>query len=164
MIRHAVINDASRIAEIHVLGWQCAYKGIVSDEYLFKTISVNKRIKYFKKAIEENLEETYVYDDTGLIKAFMTIGKSRNEDKKKAFELWGLYVEPLLKGQGIGTEMIKYCEKCAIEREYKEIILWVFKKNEKSRKFYEKMGYLSDGKEEMIEYFKELEVRYSKIL
>ena len=163
MIRRAVIEDASRIAEIHVFGWRSAYRGLISDEILFN-ILVSKRTESFRKAISENIEETYVFDEDGIIKAFMTVGKSRNDDKNDAFELWGLYVEPLLKRQGIGTAMMNYCEKCAIERKYKDIILWVFKRNENSIMFYEKMGYQKEGKEEMIDRFNEIEVRYSKIL
>lgn len=60
--------------------------------------------------------------------------------------------------------MIKYCEERAIERGYKENTLWVFKDNEKSIRFYEKMGYRPDGKEELIERFGAMEIRYSKVL
>jgi len=43
MIRRAKVDDANRIAEIHVFGWRCAYRGIVSDEYLFGKASVGKQ-------------------------------------------------------------------------------------------------------------------------
>lgn len=78
MIRRAKIEDAKRIAEIHVFGWRCAYRGIISDEYLFGKTSVAKRIDAFTKAIEEAIEEIYVCDEDGIVKAFMTIGKCRN--------------------------------------------------------------------------------------
>jgi len=94
----------------------------------------------------------------------MTIGKCRNEDKTDCFELWGIYVEPLLKNQGIGTEMIEYCESYAKENGYTENVLWVFKDNSLARKFYEKMGYKPDGKEEILERFNATEIRYVKKL
>ena len=164
LIRRANIEDTNRIAEIHVFGWRSAYRGIISDEYLLGKASVARRTMAFSKAIEEDSEETYVFDENGLVKAFMTIGNCRNEDKKDAFELWGIYVEPMLKGQGIGAQLIDYCEKQAIERGYKEIVLWVFKENISARRFYEKMGYTFDGKEENIEYFGVAEIRYAKSL
>jgi len=164
MIRRAVIDDAERIAEIHIFGWRSAYRGIVSDAYLFGKTSVAGRIAGVRKAIDEGLEETYVFEEDGILKAFMTIGNARNADKSDAFELWGLYVEPLFKGQGVGTQMVAFCEQCARERGFTEIILWVFKDNAKSRRFYEKMGYAPDGKEETIARFNAVQVRYCKKL
>ena len=164
MIRKACVDDASRIAEIHVFGWRCAYRSIITDEYLFAKASVIKRIDAFRNAIVEDVEEIYVFEETNIIKAFMTIGKCRNEDKSKSFELWGIYVEPLLTGNGIGTRMVEFCEEKAIERGYKENVLWVFQDNIKARRFYEKMGYKEDGKEEVIERFNTKEIRYVKEL
>jgi len=60
-------------------------------------------------------------------------------------------VEPLLTGNGIGTQMVEFCEKIAIERKFGENILWVFKDNKKARRFYEKLGYSLDGREEYLE-------------
>jgi GNAT superfamily N-acetyltransferase len=164
MIRRALVKDAARLAEIHVFGWRCAYRGIVSDSFLFGEASVEKRISAFSKAISEGKEETYVFDDEGIIKALMTIGNSRNEDKKDSFELWGIYVEPCMTGGGIGTRMLAYCEQEAVKRGFRENFLWVFKENYRARKFYEKMGYAHDGKEELLEKFNALEIRYCKSL
>jgi ribosomal protein S18 acetylase RimI-like enzyme len=162
MIRPAITEDASRLAEIHIFGWRMAYKGIISDEILFKLLQVNKRIKTFKKTIGEKKEETYVFEDKGIVKAFMTIGKSRNEDKSDAFELWGIYVEPAFKRSGIGKELLEYCEEIGKERNYTENILWVLEKNKPARLFYEKMGYKADGKEKLIEKYNVKEIRYIK--
>lgn len=164
MIRRAVVEDAGRIAEIHVFGWRSAYRGIVSDSYLFGKTSVGKRIESLSRTLSENIEETYVFEEESIVKAFMTIGASRNQDKKNAFELWSIYVDPLLTGKGIGTQMIHYCEDCAKNRAYQENILWVFKDNIKTRKLYENLGYRFDGSELTIEYFNTREIRYSKIL
>jgi ribosomal protein S18 acetylase RimI-like enzyme len=164
MIRLAVKTDVPRMAEINVFGWRSTYRGIISDEYLFSKLLVNKRIKGFEKDFDENTYESYVFEQEKILKAFMSIGKCRNDDKKDAFELCGLYVDPLMKNNGIGTQLINYCEEQAKERGFKENVLWVFKDNYDARIFYEKKGYKTDGKEELIEYFNAIEVRYIKIL
>ena len=164
MIRRAETGDAMRMAEIHVFGWRSAYRNIVSDSYLFSTLSVGKRFDAFNDILKEDKRETYVYEEDGIIKGFMTIGNCRNEDKKDAFELWGLYIEPLMKRTGIGTKMIKYCEEQARIRGYKENVLWVLKENKNARKFYETMGYREDGKEELLEKINAEEIRYAKEL
>jgi len=164
MIRRATYDDSTRLGEIHIFGWRSAYRGIISDEYLFSKLSVPKRIAAFQKAIDGNEDETYIYDDNGIIKGFMTIGKCRNEDKKNCFELWGIYIDPCFKRNGIGRQLISFCEQEAVKREFKENVLWVFKNNISSRRFYEAMGYIEDGKEQEIESFKAIEMRYKKDL
>ena len=164
MIRRAVNSDSARIAEIHIFGWRSAYRGIVSDEYLFTEILVSERIESFIQNNESEIHEIYVYEEEGIIKGFMKIGNCRNEDKVKAFELWGMYIEPLMKNQGIGRKLLSYCEDIAKTRGKNENVLWVFKDNIEARGFYEKMGYRTDGKEELMEKFNALEVRYIKIL
>ncbi len=164
MIRRATVDDVPRMAEIHIFGWRCAYRGLVSDEILFKKMGVEKRIESFKKAIIENREETYVFEEEGIIKGVMTVGPCRNEDKQSAFELWGIYIEPLMKRQGIGRRCVEYCERIAQERGYKENVLWVFEKNETAKMFYERLGYKPDGKEALLEKYSAKEVRYIKKL
>ena len=161
MIRVIKLSDIPRLAEIHVFGWRNAYRGIVSDEILFNQRLVSLSITRFEKAFHDNAEETYVFDD-GIIKAFLTIGVCRDEDKSESFELWGIYVEPLMKRQGIGSIMVGYCEKIAIERGYKEVCLWVLEENTDARVFYEKLGFLPDGSKKYLEKISAMEIRYCK--
>ena len=161
MIRPADISDANRMAEIHVFGWRTAYRGIVSDDFLFTQLHVAKQEKHFQDAIQNKLEESYVWDD-GIIKGFLTMGPCRDADEPNAFELWGIYVEPLMKRQGIGSQLVRFCEEIAKARGYTEIVLWVLEKNQSGRDFYEKLGYVADGKRNYIEALLVGEIRYRK--
>ena len=163
MIRPMQISDVPRAAEIHVFGWRSAYRGIVSDEILFNEMLVAKRLNIFENAVLNQTEDTYVFDD-GIIKAILTIGVCRDTDKQKSFELWGIYVEPLMKRQGIGSKLVDFCEKRAIESGFHEVCLWVLDENVIARMFYEKLGYHSDGAKKYIEFLKTTEIRYSKII
>ena len=162
-IRPMTLADAPRAAEIHTFGWRCAYRGIVSDERLFNNMSVCERMARFESAIRERSNESYVYDD-GIVKAILTIGPCRDEDKPRSFELWGIYVEPLMKRQGIGTELVAFCEQQAFGRGYQENCLWVLEKNIDSRLFYEKMGYLPDGRRKWLDGLAASEIRYGNVL
>jgi hypothetical protein len=51
MIRAMQISDASRAAEIHVFGWRSAYRGIISDDFLFNKMIVSKRVSYFENSV-----------------------------------------------------------------------------------------------------------------
>ena len=157
------ISDVPRIAEIHVYGWRSAHRGIVSDDHLFNKMLVSERIKRLEQAFHNDITETYVFDD-GIIKAFLTIGACRDDDKSGSFELWGIYVDPFMQRQGVGTQLVEYCERQAAERGFKEVCLWVLAENQTSRAFYESLGYSPDGAEKLLEHLSAIEVRYSKTL
>ena len=163
MIRAMELSDIPRAAEIHIFGWRNAYRGIISDDFLFNKLSVVKSINRFENQMQSNEADSYVYDD-GIIKAFMTIGQCRDIDKLKAFELWGIYVEPFFIRQGVGSQMIKYCEEIALNRSYKEMCLWVLEENENAIKFYEKSGYYADGEKKYIDFLGVVEIRYVKYI
>ena len=162
MIRKACINDSSRIAEIHVFSWRYAYKEFISMDFLINEMNVKKRDEIFHKDLSEENENimTYVYEENNIIKGFMTIGECRDDDKNiDTFELCGIYIDPLFQRQYIGTKFVKYCIQEALSKSKKEIVLWVFEKNNDSIKFYRKMGFEIDGKVKEMKKFNENAIR-----
>ena len=164
MIRKAKLEDSSRIADIQIFGWRNAYRGIIDDLILFNKLNIEKKSQSIRKVLEEGKEEWYVYEEESIIKGMMIIGKSRDSDKAESFELWALYIDPLMMRQGIGSQMIKYCENEGREKGFKENVLWVLGKNKIGIGFYEKNGYRKDGKAQEIEKLKATEIRYAKEL
>ena len=160
-IRPMELADTSRAAEIHVFGWRKAYRGIVSDEILFKRMSVAKSTERFADRVRDNAFESYVYDD-GIVKGFMTIGPCHDKTMEDFFELWGIYIDPFMQGRGIGAQMVDFCETAARQRGYKKISLWVLEDNAAARGFYEKMGYAPDGARQFLDGLGVWEVRYFK--
>lgn len=127
-------------------------------------MSVEYDTELFRKYITEKSGERYVFEEDNTIKGYMTIGNCRDDDKSQSFELWDFYVDPLLIRSGVGTKLITFCESETANRGFKEIVLWVFEKNMVGRSFYEKNGYLPEGRKKMIDRFKEMELRYIKKL
>ena len=168
MIRIANIEDSSRMAEIHVFGWRCAYKDFIPLDYLYNKFTVKVREEKFREyfSIKHDNEEIYVYEHQNIVKAFLTIGNFRDDDDKdkKIFELMAIYVHPLFQRQKIGTKLVEFCIKEAISKNKEELVLWVFEKNKESIKFYEKMGFKKDGKKKLMEFFNEYAIRMSKKL
>jgi ribosomal protein S18 acetylase RimI-like enzyme len=164
MIRKATINDVSRIAEIQIYGWRFAYAKFLSEKKLYFDRQVIKSMKSHEKRIEEGNIDEFVYEDNEIIKGFMMMANSRDEDKKNAFELTVIYIEPYFKKQGIGTKMINYFEKVGREKNKKEFIVWVFDKNIEGKRFYEKNGYQHDGTRRNVEEYNEDEIRYEKVI
>ncbi len=164
MIREAALEDASRIAEIEVISSRYAYHRIVSDECLYKDLSVENRIPVYRKWITEKRFEIYVYEDagTGIIQGMIGIGMSEDEDKANAFELHFIYVDPDFVRMGIGSEMLRFFEQKGEEQGCTEFVIWVLEENEMGKRFYAKYNYRPDGKEKIFRRWNKREIRYVK--
>lgn len=162
MIREATIDDTPRIAEIDVISSRYAYQNILPDECLYRDLSVENRIPVYKRWISEKRFGIYVYEDseTGIIKGMMGIGICEDDDKKAAFELHFLYVDPDYTRMGIGSEMMRFFEQEGKKIGCPEFVVWVLKENETARSFYEKNNYCFDGKEKIFKRWNKREVRY----
>ncbi|MCL2574217.1 MAG: GNAT family N-acetyltransferase [Defluviitaleaceae bacterium] len=159
MIRPLEKSDIPRIAEIHIFAQRTTYRGVVPYVFLFKKMTVGDRIEYFK----HNQTNGFVYDED-FIKGFITLGRCEDEDKADSLELYRIFVDPPMQGEGVGIKLAEHFEKVATEQGYSDICLWVLEGNTNARSFYEKLGYATDGAKRISEYFKVSEVRYSKLI
>ena len=164
MTRAASVNDSARIAEIEVISSRFAYRNILSDEYLTRELSVESRIPVHTRWIAEKRFDLYVYEDpgTGIIKGMMGIGMCEDDDRKGAFELHFLYVDPDCLRMGIGSEMLQFFEQKGREKGCPEFVIWVLEENGIGKNFYEKNNYRRDGKEKIFKRWNKREIRYVK--
>ena len=127
MIRKAVFNDLSRIAEIQVFNYRLYFYPIFkSDEYYFDEL----RVPSLMQEYETGLESLYVYDD-GVVKGFIKI---------EGTYIARLFVEPVLQNASIGSRLLEYAVK-----EHNADHLWVLEKNAKAIRFYERHGFSATG-------------------
>ena len=147
MIRKLEKRDVCRVAEIQVFGWRSAYRGILPDEYLYVERTVEKLLPFWYAKVESKDSDDWVFinDEDGMVKGIVTSGMSRDEEFPDAFELWGLYVEPLMKGGGVGTQLVQHCEELGRKAGCKQMVIWAIRDNEAAIPFYEKLGYRLDG-------------------
>ena len=122
-IRQANSNDLTRIAEIEIFNYRLNFYPIFkNDWFYFEELQVPKQIEKYKNFINN----IWVYDD-GVVKGFIQI---ENQEVKK------LFVEPVLQGNSIGTELLNY----AIS-EMNVKFLWALEKNVKAIAFYKRYGF-----------------------
>ncbi len=108
LIRWASPEDAEDLGVIHALGWKIAYKGIIPDEVL-DNITVEKRMKYFEKALKDKKEETGVLIVEDKKIGFLTLGINRDEDLDSNYgEIWGVYLLPEYWGMGFGRILMNW--------------------------------------------------------
>ena len=164
-IRYADINDSKTLGEIHSKSWKSAYKGILSNEIL-ENITVEKRQKYFEKALSDGWEEDAIIFNDDEAVGLICIGKCRDTDKPNTCgEIWGIYLLPEYWNNGIGSELINWGLNELKKRNYDKVTLWVLEENINERKFYEKVGFKHDGTVKEITIGKKLnECRYEKTI
>lgn len=164
-IRYADINDSKTLGKIHSKSWKVAYKGIVPNEIL-ENITVEKRQKYFEKALSNGWEEDAIIFKDNEAVGLICIGKCRDTDKANNYgEIWGIYLLPEYWNIGIGSELINWGLTELKKRNYDKVTLWVLEENINARNFYEKVGFKHDGTVKEITIGKKLnEYRYEKII
>lgn len=147
-IRKATPGDAASIATIHVKTWQYAYNGQIPSKYL-DNLSVEQRTISWKKHLEEPKEKAYtlVIERNKYVVGWCSLGVNRDDDlSPEVGELYAIYMHPDSIGKGLGTQLIEYALNILKQDGYKKATLWVLTTNDKTRKFYEKNGWVIEGK------------------
>jgi len=146
LIRPAVDGDSERIAEINVFAWRTAYRGIVPDGFLYGNLRVVERVANIRKAISSGGERFFVAEVDGMVVGFTRFGPSRDESYPGMGELYALYVDPGFQRRGYGRRLIEHFLDHDLAASGRSL-LWVFRDNHESRRFYEAMGFSVDGAE-----------------
>lgn len=83
----------------------------------------------------KELENIYVFDD-GIVKAVVKVEEIDGMVKISEF-----FVDTFFQGNGIGTKILR----TIVEKNSKDLFLYVLDKNERSVKFYENFGFKYSG-------------------
>lgn len=148
LVRLAQVEDAAQIAEVHVLTWQCAYKGQIPDSYL-NSLSIEKRTEGWREQLKnpEKGIHTFVAEVDGRVVGWCTAGVNDDEDvSKETGRIFGIYVHPSFIGKGLKSKLMESALNQLREDGYTKATLWVLDTNEKARKWYQDKGWEIEGK------------------
>ena len=145
-LRLATPPDAPALAEIHVSAWHEAYRGIVPEPTL-EQFTVEGRTRRFREFLADPSAETYVAEHDSRIVGFLTLGGCRDADLQRGStgEIWGIYILPEYWRRGIGRFLCEQGQSMLASRDFAIATLWVLEANLPARRFYEAMGFKSDG-------------------
>jgi ribosomal protein S18 acetylase RimI-like enzyme len=107
-IRKAKYSDIKEIANIKVAGWQNAYRGIVSDEYLNNMLYSEQIEKY---SITYSLDTIFIAEKDNEILGFCRFYNYDTpiyDDLEVDCEIREIYVRPDIKRMGIGSKLFNY--------------------------------------------------------
>ena len=136
-VRPAAPRDAKAIAEIHVATWQAAYQGVIPDDFL-KAMTVEKRLAYWREAIEFSDPQILVAVDADKVIGFVGFDRSRDAGTKSTVgEIWALYISPEHWRQGAGLALWDGARDGLKDEGCTQVTLWVLVANERALQFYE---------------------------
>lgn len=141
-IRHIRKNDDKfAISHIYEESWKFAYKDIIPQEYL-DNIPNGQWVTNLSKADRNTL--VMIEDDKFI--GTSSYCKSRFFDYSDFGEIISIYLLPEYVGKGYGKLLLKATVNELNKLGYKNIFLWVLKENIRARKFYERAGFICNGK------------------
>jgi ribosomal protein S18 acetylase RimI-like enzyme len=150
-IRDARPGDAVRLAEIHALSWQTAYRGLLSDEFL-DTLGPTSRLDFWTARLARVPPRwaVLVSQVEEEVTGFVTIGHCQDDDRNKpgSGELYAMYLVPEYWGRGHGRKLLLAAEVRFGEYDYADASLWVLRDNRRARRFYELGRWTVDGAEQ----------------
>ena len=136
-VRSAAPRDAKAIAEIHVATWQAAYQGLIPDDFL-KAMTIEKRMAYWKEAIEYSDPQVLVALDADKVIGFVGFDRSRDPGTKSSVgEIWAMYVDHAHWRKGVGLALWDGARDGLKEEGCTQITLWALVANERALQFYE---------------------------
>jgi len=169
VIRRAVAGDARSIAEISVLGWQAAYRGILPDDFL-AGLSVDARVHAWRMALGGDAglaSPAWVAERDGCVVGYTSTGPPRDGDVPlPSAEVYAVYVRPSAWRAGVGRALLGVAVAEWSSRHTEMMVLWVLEGNARARRFYEAMGWTPDGSRQQIDLggIAATEIRYKTSL
>lgn len=138
----ADIRDADVVGYVHSTAWKLAYTEVFAEEYLKKD-TPEKRTQEFLEACND--KDTHYYM---ICEEEKTVGIIKVEISYDVCEILSFYLLEEYRKKGYGKQVIMYLRTIFDNR---KIRLYVLKDNIKARRFYEKNGFKSTGRERKID-------------
>jgi ribosomal protein S18 acetylase RimI-like enzyme len=145
-IRHAIPDDASAIAKLHIDSCRAAYKDIL-PEARSNGLDHVRVTESFRKSISFGAEDIYIVENSGRISGFIALIGDHHDhaDKETVPGICTIYLAPEYWRKGIGRLMYQEGETILKSAGCTAVTFWVFADNMRARRFYEAMGFTVDG-------------------
>ena len=168
MIKRLEAKYIDDVAVAHKLAWQKAFRGVLSD-MLLDALTDNEFIDSWN-TIVTRLERTNLVKVTEEDKAvgFVSFGPPYDEQEAIGSEVYGIYVHPDHWNNKVGYELIMTAiEELTKKDGYNGVILWTMSKSQRSRRFYEKVGFQRTDEKRTSrrksESFEEIKYQYADV-
>lgn len=161
-IRKVKIGDEKILAYLQTQSWRKAFDSILSKEDLEIYTDKKKSEEMYTTLLKNHVGNGFILTVEGTPHCMAYWDKSREEELTDYAELICIHSLHDNWGKGFGSMMMDRVLKEIKEAGYHKVMLWVFEKNERARKFYEKLGFTLTHRKK--EFIGAVEIMYSKEL
>lgn len=134
-------DDRNALSRIYEESWRFAYRGIIPRDYLD---SIPKG-QWAASADKPNISTLVLVADGEMV-GTASFCLSRFEDMAGWGEIVSIYLLPDYMGKGLGKKLFAEAVRELEEMGFRDIFLWVLEENTNARRFYEKQGFVTNGK------------------
>ena len=131
-IRTATKADLPEIASLHIQSWRNAYAEVLPKDFLGDPIE-REFTRYWHDIDLGDEDVVMVAEDDDLL-GFIAVWC------RPTPYIDNLHVKPSLRSKGIGSALLISAVEELLARGHKTAYLWVFTRNQKAVRFYERMG------------------------
>ena len=137
-IRRGVTEDAERLKEIGVTGWETTYAGFVEPENRRRYLNgAFWSVEQLRSVIAEEASIVLVAESDERTIGFITV----EPHEEGEYELTRLYVDPHARSGGVGRRLWDVALDDLRARNVSGVLVNVFGDNRAGRRFYERLGF-----------------------
>ena len=151
-IRKAVISDSGALARFYHDVWDTAFPDMTLPDEFINSITLEERQRKWNESLLKETENTLVIvnEDREIIgvSSFETCAP----DDKICYEseIVSIYIHPDYQNQGLGKMLFEAMLNLIQQAGFNNTMLWSVETNVRAHKFYEKIGGVFLGREDMI--------------
>lgn len=119
------------------MSWRAAYRGLMPDAYL-DALSVEEKAAQWARSLARERprnKRTLVAEDEDALVGYATIGP---DGESGSGLLYLMYVTPAYWRRGVGSALMAPTCDAFRQDGYRMAVLWVLRRNERARAFYER--------------------------
>ncbi len=134
-------DDRNALSRVYEESWKHAYRGIIPQDYLDGI----PRGQWAASADKPSVSTLVMFENGELI-GTSSFCPSRFEDMAGWGEIVSIYILPDFMGKGYGKQLFGEVLRRLEETGFRDIFLWVLEENTNARGFYERQGFVPNGK------------------
>jgi len=142
LVHEADLDDAAGIGDVHVRGWQGAYRGLLPDAYLDGMSDIRHSAMWsniLDQAARPGVTLIAEAEKDGII-GFADWGRERGATARDRGEIAALYVLPDWQRRGVGRALFRASARALVAGGMTQLAIWVLQENAAGRSFYSHLG------------------------
>ncbi|MEM7043727.1 MAG: GNAT family N-acetyltransferase [Pseudomonadota bacterium] len=132
IVRDAVRSEFSALADLQIRSWRSVYHGIMEDDYLDNEIDDDLHKRW--RNLQPSGDDLVLVADRNGIAGFITVWCKPDP------YIDNLHVEPSIRSQGIGRELMLAAAERLLQKGYRYMFLYVAADNHRAADFYRRLG------------------------